>query len=115
MLSVPEQIHLLLNYYTLGIKKIYGNNLRSVILYGSYARGDYNTDSDQDIMILVDLLDEQIISTRQKISDFTYNFNMRHNLNIVPMVKSEKHFNYWKDAHPFYKNINKEGIMLYEA
>ena len=23
------------------------------------------------------------------------------------MVKSEKHFNYWKDAHPFYKNINK--------
>ena len=28
---------------------------RHNILYGSYARGDYNSDSDMDIMILLDL------------------------------------------------------------
>lgn len=30
----------------------------SVILYGSYARGDYTSDSDVDIMILVNLSEE---------------------------------------------------------
>ena len=30
---------------------------QTVILYGSYARGDYKADSDIDIMILLDLSD----------------------------------------------------------
>lgn len=36
-------------------KKIYGINLRDVILYGSCARGDFASDSDIDIMVLLDV------------------------------------------------------------
>ena len=42
----------LLEQYTEILKGIYGNHLKVVILYGSYARGDYRADSDIDIMIL---------------------------------------------------------------
>ena len=112
---MSEQINRLLNKYALGIKKIYGKNLKAVILYGSYARDDYNEDSDQDIMILVDLSDEEISSTREKISEFTYDFNMQYDLEIMPVVKSEEHFNYWCSVYPFYKNVNREGVKLYES
>lgn len=34
-------------------KGTYGENLDTIILYGTYARGCYNEDSDDDIMSLV--------------------------------------------------------------
>ena len=52
----------LITEYVTAVKKIYGNHLKQVILYGSYARGDYTKDSDVDIMLLVDL-DETELDT----------------------------------------------------
>ena len=54
---MPVTIKMLLDQYTEILRKIYGNHLKTVILYGSYARGDYKADSDIDIMILLDLSD----------------------------------------------------------
>ena len=36
-------------------KSIYSDSLESVILYGSYARGDYDDESDIDVVALVDM------------------------------------------------------------
>lgn len=57
---MPMTIQTLLTDYLAEIQKIYGLHLKSVILYGSYARGDYTPESDVDIMILVDLPDDEI-------------------------------------------------------
>ena len=54
---IPVTIKMLLDQYTEILRKIYGSHLKTVILYGSYARGDYKADSDIDIMILLDLSD----------------------------------------------------------
>ena len=54
---MPQKVQSLLLQYLTEVRKIYGSHLKSVILYGSYARGDYTKDSDIDIMILVDLPD----------------------------------------------------------
>ena len=42
------------------VRRILGKNLKQVILYGSYARGDYTEDSDIDIMVLTTLTDKEI-------------------------------------------------------
>ena len=55
---MPMTIHTLLTQYLSEVQKIYGSHLKRVILYGSYARGDYTADSDVDIMMLVDLSKE---------------------------------------------------------
>lgn len=102
-----------LKKYTKGIYKIYRNDLKSVILYGSCARGDNREDSDIDIMILVALTEEQIQMSREKVSVYTYDFNMEHDMEIMPSVKDVQHFRYWSKVHPFYQNIQKEGVELY--
>lgn len=36
-----------------GLVQIYGDRLEGVYLYGSYARGDYRSGSDVDVMLLL--------------------------------------------------------------
>ncbi len=47
----------LIDEYIKELVAIYGNHLKKIILYGSYARGDYRDDSDIDIMILLNISD----------------------------------------------------------
>ena len=51
---MSDQLKGILEKYVKDIHQLYGNDLKTVILYGSYARGDFGPDSDIDIMILVD-------------------------------------------------------------
>lgn len=46
---MPVTIQRLLNQYIEALTKIYGTYLKSFILYGTYARGDYTRDSEIDI------------------------------------------------------------------
>ncbi len=105
----------LLNEYILQVKKLYGTHLCKVILYGSYARGDFKEDSDIDIMILLDLSELEIKTYGQELSYMTYDFNLDNDLDIKPIAKSEKHFKKWIMNYPFYHNIEKEGVILYGA
>ena len=92
-----------------------------MILYGSYARGDYRPDSDIDIMILVDLTDQEITDKGHLLSDMTFEYNFDDDLMIMPIVKNSDHFHKWLRAYPFYYtfcktyNIKKEGVELYAA
>lgn len=110
-----QTIQSLLLKYTDALVNIYGQHLKSVILYGSYARGDYNEDSDIDIMILLDISDMEIKMYRHELSGLTYDFNMAYDLDIKPIAKNVTHFKRWVDIYPFYVNINEEGIELFEA
>lgn len=112
---MPQTIQSLMECYVKEIQKIYGSHLKQIILYGSYARGDYTADSDVDIMILLDMSDLEIKDYRHQLSDMTYDFNLDYDLDIKPIAKSEVHFKKWIENYPFYANIHKEGVTLYGA
>ena len=114
-MSMPQTTQSLIEQYIAEIKKIYGTHLRKVILYGSYARGDFKSDSDVDIMILLDISDVDLKAYSQQLSYMTYDFNLDNDLDIKPIAKSEEHFNKWVVNYPFYANVNKEGVVLYGA
>ena len=103
---------ILLEQYTEILQKIYGNHLRRVILYGSYARGDYTKDSDIDIMILLDMSDMDIKQYRHDLSGETFEFNMDHDLDIKPIAKSEIHFHMWSNM--FQQNIRNNQSKIKE-
>lgn len=114
MLNLPTQIDKVIQEFINGIKDILGKRAKKIILYGSYARGDYNSSSDIDIMILTDLTDDEIIKYRDKIWDYAYDIEWKNNFDITlsPLVKNIDKFNYWLEALPFYKNVQKEGVIL---
>jgi len=43
--------------------RIFSDKLNSVILYGSYARGDNDSESDIDLMLLIDIKTESVNMT----------------------------------------------------
>ena len=112
---MPKRMQSLIDQYVEEIKRIYGSHVKQIILYSSYARGDFRPDSDVDIMILVDMSDLELKAYGQQLSYMTYDFNMDHDLDIKPIAKSEAHFNKWIVNYPFYSNIHKEGVVLYGA
>ena len=91
--------------YTELLRFIYGNHLNAVILYGSYARGDYDEFSDVDIMILLNLDEMELKKYRQQLSEITFDFNMEHDIDIKPIAKSKELFLKWQESYPFYKNL----------
>ena len=114
MKRIPSKINEVINEFIDEVNKILGSRVKKIILYGSYARGDYNDSSDIDIMILTDLNDEEIVRYRDKILDYAYDIEWDNNFDITlsPLVKNIDKFNYWLEALPFYRNVQKEGIVL---
>lgn len=112
---MADSVKNVLSEYVVELQNIYGNHLQSVILYGSYARGDFTEESDVDIMILLDLSDMEIEEYRHRLSERTYEYYMRYDLDIKPLAKSKEHFMKWVENYPFYANVNKEGVKLFEA
>ena len=73
---MPKAMYNLIGQYIEEIKKIYGSHVRQIILYGSYARGDFRPDSDIDIMILVKMSDEEIRLVKNDIYDLAFEFEI---------------------------------------
>lgn len=117
MKKIPENINKIIYEFIAGVNDILGDRVKKIILYGSYARGDFNKNSDIDIMILTDLTDAEIYEYRDKIIDYAYDIEWNNNFDIdlSPLIKNIDKFNYWLEALPFYMNVQKEGVVLSES
>ena len=115
MIIMDEAKKKLIDEYIKELVAIYGNHLKKIILYGSYARGDYRDDSDIDIMILLNISDIEAKSYQESLSEITFNYNFDFDMDINPIAHSEEVFNKWRNAYPFFKNIEKDGITIYDA
>ena len=105
---MPEAIRNVVDLFVQEIRNVLGEDLKKVIVYGSYARGDYREGSDVDVMVLTSLTDEVIKPVEYKLYDVAFDFLM----DISIIVKNEEHFKYWLGALPFYDNVVKEGVVI---
>ena len=117
MPQIPKVIDDIINEFITGVNEILGPHVKKIMLYGSYARGDYNDNSDIDIMILSDLTDKEIVKYRDEIWDLAYDIESKNHftIEISPLLKNIDRFNYWLEGLPFYMNIQKEGVVLNES
>ena len=105
----PFDIHIIIYKFSQELKQILGDNLAKIIVYGSYARGDYRDNSDVDIMILVKMSDEEIKAVKNDIYDLAFDVEMSTGIELSPIIKNEKQYEYWVDTLPFYRNVRNEG------
>ena len=94
------------------ICEIYGDNLVSIILYGSVARNEATEDSDIDIALLVKNDDKMMYD---KWQDVAVELDLEYDQLIATSLIEEEKFNKWKNVMPYYKNIEKDGIVLWKA
>lgn len=109
---MPNNIQKILNDFLEEVKTILGSRLKKIVLYGSYARGDYSRNSDIDIMILTDLSDKEISEYSMKIWEKSADIEIDQGIVISPLLRNIDSFNSWLEVKPFYKNIVNEGVVL---
>ena len=112
MPNVPINIKDIIDEFIENVNKILESRVKKIILYGSYARGDYNNSSDIDIMILTDLSFEEIEDYRDKISDIAYDIELDTGIVLSPIIKNIEKYNSRVSFVPFYKNVEREGVVL---
>ncbi len=96
-----------------GLKNIFNNRLVSIILYGSVARGTDTDESDIDIAII--LKDAKVQSIPDKLVDFTLDLDLKYNKVFSVIDIDYDEFIKWENVLPFYKNVKKDGVILWKA
>ncbi len=83
----------------------------TVILYGSFARGDNDQNSDIDLLILLEK--ERLTRDDEKRIKYPlYDIEFETGQIISPLVLSKYD---WESRHkitPFYENVTNEGVIL---
>jgi len=95
------------------IKQIVNNTVpgATVILFGSYARGDNKKNSDIDVLILIDK--EKVSYTDEKRIKYPlYDLEFESGKVISPVVFSREDWETRHSATPFYNSIKQEGVLL---
>ena len=111
---MPKRIEDIVYRFAQMMKLIFGSNLEKVIVYGSYARGNYRKNSDVDVMILVDLPENEIKKMENTVYDVAFDIEMETGVDISPVIKSRQQFEYWVDTLPYYRNVREEGVTVFE-
>lgn len=105
----PEAIEIL-NEVFRQCQNIFPCEIRDAYLYGSYARGDYDNESDVDILLTVDLEPTEISRYRNQIAAISSDLSLAHDVTVSITVKSFDCFRRYSTVLPFYKNVLAEGI-----
>ena len=112
---MSNKIKAVLQEYVKGLLKIIGKDLKKVILYGSYARGEEDKNgetSDIDIMILVDANQEQIKEIEKKVIDYSYDLDLLYDILLSPIIENIENYKNRARYMTFYKNVENEGVLL---
>ena len=96
-----------------GLLKIVDEQLVSVILYGSVARGTASSESDVDVAMLIKGSLSSV--TENELSDFIVDMNLKYDKVFSVIDIDIDNYEKWKAVAPFYKNVKQDGIVLWKA
>ncbi len=90
------------------------NDCEQIILYGSCARGDYNENSDVDIAILTagDRVENRKYD--ESLNEIATDIGIKTFAVVNFVCLPLKEFEEKKSWYPYFMNIAKEGVCLYE-
>jgi predicted nucleotidyltransferase len=89
------------------LEELYGARLKSIILYGSWARGDATEDSDIDLLII---LEGEVTPGAEidRMIDIITELNLKHGvlISVVPISEED----YFTINSPLLMNVRREGV-----
>ena len=95
-----------------GYKQVYGDDIMDIYLYGSYARGDYEQDSDIDFVAIVKGNRLDLQKKLKVMWDIAADLGLENDIVISPTVIPHNEFLQYQEKLPYYRNIIKEGVKV---
>lgn len=111
-MCTENQLKCLLDDVAENSRNIFRDSLHSVILFGSYARGDYDEESDVDIFIIADVDSSELYQFKKQIDLLCGTLLFEYGIVVSIIEKDLKTYNKYMDILPFYKNIKEEGVRI---
>lgn len=97
------------------MQNVLGDKLHQIILYGSYARGNYDNESDIDIMVLADMSETELKNYRKQVNRVASKIRLNHNIMITIALKNKKFFDSHSRGVAFLSQCGKRrGAYLME-
>ena len=96
-----------------GLLDILAEQTVQIVLYGSTARGTADHESDIDIAIFL----TRKLDARQEdqLSSLIVELNLKYNKIFSVVDIDQETYLKWRSVAPFYRNVDKEGIVLWKA
>ena len=111
-MCTKRQLNVLLKKISDIYRSVYGDQLVRVVLYGSYARGDYADDSDLDVVALVHGDRKKLQDQLRIVWDQTCDLELEYEMVLSPAVIPYEEFEKYREDIPYYRNIANEGVTV---
>ncbi|MDR2578581.1 MAG: nucleotidyltransferase domain-containing protein [Chitinispirillales bacterium] len=93
-------------------KNVLGDKLEKVLLFGSYARGDFDKESDIDIFVLADIQLDETRAIGSSIVRLVGHLELEYDVVISLHVTCSSIFHKFRSVTPYFMNVLKEGVEL---
>lgn len=90
------------------VRELLGDNLLDLRLFGSKARGDFDAESDIDILLIVR---EKNFDMRYAVCSIAGDMLLEYGANIAPKFMTDKEFGLNRGTL-FYESVEKEGAAI---
>ena len=105
-------VMLAVSQFSRELKRMLGERLVRVVLYGSYARGDYDNQSDIDIAAIVKGSRLDLQNKLKAVWDISADIGLENDVVVSPTVIPYDEFEEYKEKLPYYRNIAREGMQI---
>jgi len=110
---MKKKIEEIINQINCELKRKFKEKLDKIILFGSYARGDYDNESDLDVLVLVE--DSQLKKYNDEIIDFEVDLTIKYGILPSIILRNTNYYNENKEVIPFFRSVEKEGVEIYAS
>lgn len=97
------------------LQEVLGDKLFRILLYGSYARGDYDEESDVDIMVIADVPQGELSKYRKAVNRIASRTGLKNDM-LLSVSMMDKETIYGKrHVLPFFNAVLTEGEVIYAS
>ena len=111
-MCTKKQLDEISNLVVESYRRAFGDTIWKIVLYGSYARGTNDDDSDIDYACIANgeriELQEKVEAVWHDVVDIGLDYDVVISPTIIPYDEFLK----YREQLPYYRNINREGVQV---
>lgn len=105
--TLPREVDEILRRFRDGLEELYGDRLRGLYLFGSYARGEESTGSDVEVLVVLSWVESAWVEIR-RTSEIRAEISLECEMTVSAHWISEQE---WEEGHtPFLRRVREECV-----